>query len=135
MPKIAIFDYGAGNLFNLQQSLLRNGAHADIVDTLRKIEDYDGKVPHMGWNNLETIRKDSKLLDGIKEGSWVYFVHSYRINPTDKSIVVATSQYGGTLSAAMEQENVFGTQFHPEKSGAVGSRIIRNYIEMCSGKK
>ena len=205
MPKIAIFDYGAGNLFNLQQSLLRNGAHADIVDTFRKIEDYDGivlpgvgnfdnaiksmkksvssfmdamdngvpilgiclglemlfcrseegtleglkildgdvvmlprisvKVPHMGWNNLETIRKDSKLLDGIKDGSWVYFVHSYRINATDKSIVVATSQYGGTLSAATEQENVFGTQFHPEKSGAVGSRIIRNYIEMCSGKK
>ncbi len=205
MPKIAIFDYGAGNLFNLQQSLLRNGAHVDIVDTFRKIEDYDGivlpgvgnfdnaiesiknsvssfmdvmdsgipilgiclglemlfcrseegtleglkilngdvvmlpkisvKVPHMGWNNLEMIRKDSKLLNGIEDGSWVYFVHSYRINPTDKSIVVATSQYGGTLSAAMEQENVFGTQFHPEKSGDVGSRIIRNYIEMCSGKK
>jgi glutamine amidotransferase len=205
MPKIAIFDYGAGNLFNLQQSLLRNGAHVDIVDTLRKIQDYDGivlpgvgnfdnaiesiknsvssfidamdsgvpilgiclglemlfcrseegtleglkildgdvvmlpklsvKVPHMGWNNLEMIRKDSKLLNGIEDGSWVYFVHSYRINPTDKSIVVATSQYGGTLSAAMEQENVFGTQFHPEKSGVVGSRIIRNYIEMCSGKK
>lgn len=205
MPKIAIFDYGAGNLFNLQQSLLRNGAHVDIVDTFRKIIDYDGivlpgvgnfdnaiesiknsvssfidamdsgvpilgiclglemlfcrseegtleglkildgdvvmlpkisvKVPHMGWNNLEMIRKDSKLLNGIEDGSWVYFVHSYRINPTDKSIVVATSQYGGTLSAAMEQENVFGTQFHPEKSGVVGSRIIRNYIEMCSGKK
>jgi imidazole glycerol-phosphate synthase subunit HisH len=205
MPKIAIFDYGAGNLFNLQQSLLRNGAHVDIVDTLREIQDYDGivlpgvgnfdnaiesiknsvssfidamdsgvpilgiclglemlfcrseegtleglkildgdvvmlpkisvKVPHMGWNNLEMIRKDSKLLNGIEDGSWVYFVHSYRINPTDKSIVVATSQYGGTLSAAMEQENVFGTQFHPEKSGDVGSRIIRNYIEMCSGKK
>jgi imidazole glycerol-phosphate synthase subunit HisH len=205
MPKIAIFDYGAGNLFNLQQSLLRNGAHVDIVDTLRKIQDYDGivlpgvgnfdnaiesiknsvssfidamdsgvpilgiclglemlfcrseegtleglkildgdvvmlpkisvKVPHMGWNNLEMIRTDSKLLNGIEDGSWVYFVHSYRINPTDKSIVVATSQYGGTLSAAMEQENVFGTQFHPEKSGVVGSQIIRNYIEMCSGKK
>ncbi len=206
MPKIAIFDYGAGNLFNLQQSLLRNGAHnADIVDTFSKVEDYDGivlpgvgnfdnaiesikndvrsfmdamdngvpilgiclglemlfyrseegtmeglkvldgevvmlpkinvKVPHMGWNNLEAIRTDSKLLDGVKDGSWVYFVHSYRINPTNHSIVVATSQYGGTLSAAMEQENVCGTQFHPEKSGAVGSRIIRNYIEMCSGKK
>ncbi|MDP9197120.1 MAG: imidazole glycerol phosphate synthase subunit HisH [Thermoproteota archaeon] len=206
MPKIAIFDYGSGNLFNLQQSLLRNGAHnVDIVNTFSKVEDYDGvvlpgvgnfdnaiesiknhigpfmdaidngtpilgiclglemlfyrseegtmdglkvlygdvvmlpkikvKVPHMGWNNLETISPESKLLDGVKDGSWVYFVHSYRINPTDKSIIIATSQYGGNLSVAVEQENVIGTQFHPEKSGAVGSRIIRNYIEMCSGKK
>ena len=76
------------------------------------------KVPHMGWNNLETIRKDSKLLDGIKEGSWVYFVHSYRINPTDKSIVVATSQYGGTLSVRYGARKCF--------RNSVSSREIRS---------
>jgi glutamine amidotransferase len=93
------------------------------------------KVPHMGWNNLEIIKNDSKLLEGIKNGSWVYFVHSYHINPKNKSMVVATSNYGKSLPVVVEYRNIHGTQFHPEKSGAVGSRIIRNFLAVCSSKR
>jgi glutamine amidotransferase len=92
------------------------------------------KVPHMGWNNLEPI-KDSKLLYGIDDGAWVYFVHSYHINPRNKSIIVATSEYGDILPVAIERKNVFGTQFHPEKSGIVGSKIIKNFLAICSSEK
>jgi imidazole glycerol-phosphate synthase subunit HisH len=92
------------------------------------------KVPHMGWNNLEPI-KNSKLLNGIDDGAWVYFVHSYHINPSNKTIIVATSEYGDILPVAIEQKNVFGTQFHPEKSGIVGSKIIKNFLAICSSEK
>jgi imidazole glycerol-phosphate synthase subunit HisH len=205
-PKIAILDYGAGNLFNLHHSIIQSGARiASVVNTLRNIKEYDGlvlpgvgnfdsaiesikgdsqilldamkgefpilgiclglemlfdrseegkmkglkilsgdvlmlprskvKVPHMGWNNLEIIKNDSKLLEGIKNGSWVYFVHSYHINPKNKSMVVATSNYGKSLPVVVEYRNIHGTQFHPEKSGAVGSRIIRNFLAVCSSKR
>jgi imidazole glycerol-phosphate synthase subunit HisH len=205
MTKIAILDYGAGNLFNLRQSILRNGGETvSIVDNLNGLSKFDGlilpgvgnfdsaiqtirkdsslfmdaindgmpvlgiclglemlfdrseegtmdglmvlpgevlllprkqvKVPHMGWNNLEPI-KYSKLLNGIDDGAWVYFVHSYHINPRNKSIIVATSEYGDILPVAIERKNVFGTQFHPEKSGIVGSKIIKNFLAICSSEK
>ena len=202
MTKIAIFDFGAGNLFNLHQSLLRNGAHTvDIIRTLKELEKYDGlvlpgvgnfdnaissiqrdavslnmavdngmpilgiclglemlfnkseegildglkllegdvlmlpkkkvKVPHIGWNNLRIVKRESNLLKGIPQDSWVYFVHSYHIEPEDKNLIAAIADYGSILPVVIERSNLFGTQFHPEKSGKIGAQIVKNFIEIC----
>ena len=93
------------------------------------------KIPHMGWNNLQIKNVDSKLLKGIKDGAWVYFVHSYRVVPKERRIVVATSDYGVSVPAVIEKSNLIGVQFHPEKSGDVGSVMIKNFIELCNGAK
>jgi len=202
MTKIAIFDFGAGNLFNLHQSLLRNGAHTvDIIRTLNELEDYDGlvlpgvgnfdtaissiqkdsislnaavdsgmpilgiclglemlfnrseegildglkvldgdvlmlpktkvKVPHIGWNNLRIVKTESNLLKGIPQDSWVYFVHSYHIEPQDENLIVAITDYGSTLPVVIERSNLLGTQFHPEKSGKIGAQIMKNFVNIC----
>jgi imidazole glycerol-phosphate synthase subunit HisH len=206
MTKVAIFDYGAGNLFNLKVALERNGAqNVLIIHDMKNLDKFDGlvlpgvgnfdpaiksiridkefltkaihdcmptlgiclgmemlfnrseegklrglkildgevimlpkkkvKVPHMGWNNLEINGKGSKLLQGIKDGSWVYFTHSYRIAPKNESIVVANSEYGISIPAAIEKDNLFGTQFHPEKSGGTGAIMIKNFLKVCSRNK
>jgi imidazole glycerol-phosphate synthase subunit HisH len=202
MTKIAIFDFGAGNLFNLHQSLLRNGAHTvDIIRTLELLEKYDGlvlpgvgnfdsaissiqkdavslhiavdngmpilgiclglemlfnkseegildglkllegdvlmlpkkkvKVPHMGWNNLRIVKRESNLLKGVPQDSWVYFVHSYHIQPEDRNLIAAITDYGSKLPVVIESSNIFGTQFHPEKSGKIGAEIMRNFVKIC----
>jgi glutamine amidotransferase len=202
MTKIAIFDFGAGNLFNLHQSLFRNGAHTvDIIRTLEELEKYDGlvlpgvgnfdnaissiqrdavslnmavdngmpilgiclglemlfnkseegildglkllegdvlmlpkkkvKVPHIGWNNLRIVKRESNLLKGIPQDSWVYFVHSYHIEPEDKNLITAIADYGSILPVVIERSNLFGTQFHPEKSGKIGAQIVKNFIKIC----
>jgi imidazole glycerol-phosphate synthase subunit HisH len=201
MTRIAIFDYGAGNLFSLKSALERNGAESvHIIYNLRELSKFSGlilpgvgnfdpairsiegssdyldkaidncmpllgiclgmeilfnkseegkleglkilngevvmlpkgkvKVPHMGWNNLK-VRAQSKLLKGVKDQSWVYFVHSYRTVPKDRKLVVATSDYGVSIPAMIEKNNLIGVQFHPEKSGDVGALMIRNFIELC----
>lgn len=86
------------------------------------------KVPHMGWNSL-SIKKRHPLLNGIKDGSYVYFVHSYRA-PLGESTVAATD-YGGDFTAIVAEGNVVGTQFHPEKSGEIGLRMLKNFAEMA----
>jgi len=206
---IAIFDYGAGNLFSLKAALERNGAHrVSIIKDIKVIEKFNGlvlpgvgnfdpairsiephkelliqaiddannggvpmlgiclgmemlfdkseegvleglkildgevvmlartrvKIPHIGWNNLHITRKDSKLLYGVSDGSWVYFVHSYYVKPKDKGLVAASSHYGIRIPAVVENGNLFGTQFHPEKSGPVGASILKNFLEACSQK-
>jgi imidazole glycerol-phosphate synthase subunit HisH len=202
MTKIAIFDFGAGNLFNLHQSILRNGVHdVDIVRTLKEIKKYDGlvlpgvgnfdsaissirkdavslntaidsgmpilgiclglemlfyrseegfldglkvlegdvlmlpkkkvKVPHIGWNNLRIIKSESNLLKGIPQDSWVYFVHSYHIEPEDENLIAAITDYGSNLPVVIERSNLFGTQFHPEKSGKIGAQIMKNFLNIC----
>ncbi len=202
MAKIAIFDFGAGNLFNLHQSLLGNGARSvDIIRSLRELENYDGlvlpgvgnfdsaissmqkdsalmnaavdkgmpilgiclglemlfdrseegileglkildgdvlmlpkvkvKVPHIGWNNLRIVNTGSNLLKGIPQDSWVYFVHSYHIEPQDDKIIVAVTEYGSKLPVVIERSNLFGTQFHPEKSGKIGAQIMKNFVNIC----
>ena len=201
--KIAVFDYGAGNLFSLKAAFERNGAESvSIVHDLKNLGKFDGlvlpgvgnfdpaiksiehdreiliksvdqgmpvlgiclgmemlfnkseegtleglkilngevimlpkqrvKIPHMGWNNIEIINKKSKLLENIENSSWVYFVHSYHVSPKNKSIVVANSKYGNSISALIEKGNLFGTQFHPEKSGIVGSTMIKNFLKVCA---
>ena len=206
---IAIFDYGAGNLFSLKAALERNGAHrVSIIKDIKLIEKFNGlvlpgvgnfdpairsiephkelliqaiddannggvpmlgiclgmemlfdkseegvleglkildgevvmlartrvKIPHIGWNNLYLTRKDSKLLYGVNEGSWVYFVHSYYVKPKDKGLVAASSHYGIRIPAVVENGNLFGTQFHPEKSGSIGAFILKNFLKACSQK-
>jgi glutamine amidotransferase len=202
MTKIAIFDFGAGNIFNLHQSLLSNGAQkVDIIRSLNELKDYDGlvlpgvgnfdaaissmqkdsallnaavdkgmpilgiclglemlfdkseegvleglkvldgdvlmlpkmkvKVPHIGWNNLRIVNTESNLLKGIPQDSWVYFVHSYHIEPRDEKLIAAVTDYGSKLPVVIERSNLFGTQFHPEKSGKVGAQIMKNFINIC----
>ena len=200
MVNVAIFDYGAGNIFSLKTSLEKNGASLDVITSfdqakdfagvllpgvgnfdpaIRSIRDYsatqfkdfvqdkmpvlgiclgmemffakseegkekgldvfDGevvllpdnmKIPHMGWNSLK-IKRESKLLDGVDDGAWVYFVHSYRAKPLDDQIVVANADYGISVPAVIENGIYFGTQFHPEKSRKIGSLMIRNFLRVC----
>ena len=199
MVRVAIFDYGAGNIFSLKSSLEKNNAQVDVITDLNHSNNYSGlllpgvgnfdpaihslnsskkafadvvknqipvlgiclgmemfferseegkesglgvlegdvillpnkfKIPHMGWNDLQ-IKKPSKLLEGVKEGSWVYFVHSYRANPKNPDIVKADSDYGISVPAVIESGTLFGTQFHPEKSSKVGSIMIKNFLREC----
>lgn len=86
------------------------------------------KVPHMGWNSL-SIRQNDGIFKGIKENSYVYFVHSYYLTAENPSDVAATCDYGIRYDAAVSKGNIMGTQFHPEKSGDVGLNILRNFAE------
>ena len=199
MVKVAIFDYGAGNIFSLKSSLEKNDAEVDVITDLNHSNNYSGlllpgvgnfdpairslnsskkafadvvknqipvlgiclgmemffekseegserglgvlegevillpnkfKIPHMGWNDLQ-IKKSSKLLEGVKDGSWVYFVHSYRAEPKKPDIVKADSDYGINVPAVVESGMLYGTQFHPEKSSKVGSIMIKNFLREC----
>ena len=199
MVKVAIFDYGAGNIFSLKTSLEKVGATVDVITNFDKSNEYSGlllpgvgnfdpainsirdfsktqfldyvgnvpvlgiclgmemffekseegkekglgvmdgeviilpnsmKVPHMGWNNLE-IKKPGMLLEGVENDSWVYFVHSYRVKPNSNDIITAESDYGIKVPAVVEQDNFFGTQFHPEKSSSVGKIMIKNFLDVC----
>lgn len=223
MTRVAIFDYGAGNIFSLKNSLEREGAAADVIcdfaarpggsgdaaadaakhydglllpgvgnfdpamravtrDSKSGFSDYVGhgmpvlgiclgmemffsgsqegsepglgvmsgevaalpdtmKVPHMGWNSLQ-IRRRGRLLEGVEDGAWVYFVHSYmaQLLPAPPppgggaggDVVTAESSYNDVvIPAAVEYRNYIGTQFHPEKSGPVGRQMIRNFLGVC----
>ena len=199
MVSVAIFDYGAGNIFSLKNSLEKVGATVDVITTFDGTNNYSGlllpgvgnfdpamnsirdlsktqfqdyaknmpvlgiclgmemffekseegkepgldvidgdvvilppymKVPHMGWNNLE-IKKPGKILDGVKDGSWAYFVHSYRVNPDSNDVITAESDYGIKVPAVIEHDNFFGTQFHPEKSSSVGKIMLENFLKEC----
>jgi len=198
--KVAIFDYGAGNIFSLRKALEKNNAKVDIITSFDKSKEYAGlllpgvgnfdpairsirdysatdfkeyvgdnipvlgiclgmemffekseegkenglniidgevvilpdtmKIPHMGWNSLE-IKRDSKILDGVDNGTWVYFVHSYRVKPQNNELIIADADYGIKIPAVIEQNNFIGTQFHPEKSGRVGAIMIKNFLREC----
>jgi imidazole glycerol-phosphate synthase subunit HisH len=86
------------------------------------------KVPHMGWNTLSIVRQN-ELFEGVAEGTYVYFVHSLYPVPEDKSIVCTKTEYGTTFTSAIACKNIYGTQFHPEKSGDIGLKILRNFAE------
>jgi len=88
-----------------------------------------GIIPHMGWNQLK-IASDTPLLSGIDRDSYVYFVHSYYVVPDQAEVIAATTDYGIDFVSAIVKDNIYGLQFHPEKSQAVGLRILRNYIEI-----
>jgi glutamine amidotransferase len=191
---VAIFDYGAGNLFNIAVALRRQGLDAKVVGSIPQASEFDGlvlpgvgnfrpamsrlgqyrdrvaeltkqrrpmlgiclgmqllfesseegpaeglglvkgrvarlpdsvKIPHMGWNQLN-ISKPNGILEGIGDGSWCYFVHSY-YPQTSESIIAARTDYGVTFPSVIESENLIGTQFHPEKSGKIGAALLRNF--------
>jgi glutamine amidotransferase len=197
--RVAIFDYGAGNIFSLKVALEKLGAQVDVITSFDGTNNYSGillpgvgnfdpairsireysktkfedyakdtpvlgiclgmemffekseegkesglavmegevimlpnkfKIPHMGWNSLK-IKKQSPLLEGVPDLSWVYFVHSYRVKPKDENIIVADADYGIDVPAVVNKKNLFGTQFHPEKSGKVGSTMIENFLRVC----
>ena len=86
------------------------------------------KVPHMGWNTLDIV-KSSEYFDGVKDGSYVYFVHSLYPVPENPEIICTKTTYGTTFTSAICQKNIFGTQFHPEKSGEIGMKIIVNFAK------
>ncbi len=101
--------------------------------TITKIPSGEGlKIPHIGWNSLD-IKKTDGLFKGIDKNPYVYFVHSYFLNASDKNIVSAQTQYGVTIDASIEQGNIFATQFHPEKSGETGLKILKNFADIVMG--
>ena len=88
----------------------------------------DLKIPHMGWNSIKF--GNSKLFKGLSGEPYYYFVHSYHAAPNDKNIIAATTTYGETVTAAIERDNIFATQFHPEKSGDVGLLVLKNFLDL-----
>jgi len=193
--KVAVLDYGIGNLFSIKHSLQKIGLNVEVTSSIKGCE-YDGivlpgvgnfkagaknlgplrediirltsngvpllgiclgmqllfeesqesdgeglallrgkiirlpedvKTPHMGWNNLHIIA-DNEILNGIDEKDYFYFVHSYYARPADKSVIVAETEYGIQFTSVIAEGNIYGTQFHPEKSGKSGCRILRNFM-------
>ncbi len=118
----------------LFEKSLEYGEHAGlglIPGTVVPIAEYIApglKIPHIGWNAL-SFRHGSQIYSGVPEGSHVYFVHSYHAAGCD-GFITAVTEYGGTLTASVQRENVVGCQFHPEKSGPVGLAILRNFTKM-----
>ena len=92
--------------------------------------DKDLKVPHMGWNKINII-KDSSILQGIDSDTWMYFVHSFKFN-NDLKITDSVSSYGEIFSASINKDNIFATQFHPEKSSKIGLTILKNFADLCN---
>ena len=102
-----------------------------ISGKVSKIDNQNGKfkLPHIGWNQIIII-KESKIFKDIDDKSHMYFVHSYEFVPEDRSVIVATTDYSTNVVCAVEKENIFGTQFHPEKSDKIGLKIIDNFIKL-----
>ena len=102
-----------------------------ISGKVSKIDNQDGKfkLPHIGWNEIN-IMKDSKIFKGIENNSHMYFVHRYEFVPEKKSVISATTDYSSNVVCAVEKENIFGTQFHPEKSDKIGLKIIDNFMNL-----
>jgi imidazole glycerol-phosphate synthase subunit HisH len=100
----------------------------DVVRFPRDMQGVDGplKVPHMGWNRVRQS-KPHALWDGIDDQSWFYFVHSYYVAPREKELITGETNYGGVFTCAVARDNIFATQFHPEKSAAAGLRIYENF--------
>lgn len=92
------------------------------------------KVPQIGWNQIEITHPDCPLYRGIASGSHVYFVHSFFPRPVDDSIVATRTDYGGNFASSVWKENVFATQFHPEKSQAIGLRLLENFVNLSCGR-
>ncbi len=101
--------------------------------SITKIPNNNGtlKIPHIGWNNID-IKKREGIFKGIEGSPYVYFVHSFYLDAKNKDIVSAQTEYGTTIDAAISYKNIHATQFHPEKSGDVGLKMLKNFAEMCN---
>ena len=102
-----------------------------ISGKVSKIDNKNGKykLPHIGWNQIRIVR-DSKIFKDIENNSHMYFVHSYEFVPEDTNVVSATTDYSSNIVCSVEKENIFGTQFHPEKSDKIGLKVIQNFIDL-----
>ena len=102
-----------------------------ISGKVSKVDNKNGKfkLPHIGWNQINIV-KDSKIFKNIKNNSHMYFVHSYEFVPNDKNVISSTTDYSSNIVCSIEKENIFGTQFHPEKSDKTGLKIINNFINL-----
>ena len=102
-----------------------------ISGKVSKIDNQSGKfkLPHIGWNQIKIV-KDSKIFQNIENNSHMYFVHSYEFIPNDKNVISATIDYSTNIVCSAEKENLFGTQFHPEKSDKIGLKIIENFMKI-----
>ena len=102
-----------------------------IAGKVSKIDNQNGKykLPHIGWNEINIV-KDSKIFKDIENKSHMYFVHSYELIPEDKNVITATTDYSSNIVCSVEKENIFGTQFHPEKSDKLGLQMINNFINL-----
>ena len=102
-----------------------------ISGKVAKIDNQNGKykLPHIGWNQINIV-KDSKIFKDVENNSHMYFVHSYEFIPIDKNVISATTDYSSNIVCSVEKENIFGTQFHPEKSDKIGLKIINNFINL-----
>ncbi len=126
-----LFDYSTENAADYGKDRIEGlGILPGSIVGFKENEKFTGlKVPHMGWNSLEIVNKDSKLFKGIDNGSFVYFVHSFYLDAKERSDVAARAEYGIGFDVAVEKGNVFGCQFHPEKSGDVGLKILKNFLD------
>ncbi len=115
------FDSTAPGLALFKGSVVRFAAHDGL------------KIPQIGWNQLEIHRNDCPLYAGIPNGSYVYFVHSYFPKPADLNVVATRTTYGESFASSVWRDNVFGTQFHPEKSQAVGLKLLSNFVAFAEG--
>jgi len=102
-----------------------------IAGKVSKIDNQNGKykLPHIGWNQINIVR-ESQIFKNIENNSHMYFVHSYEFIPQDKKIISATTEYSSNIVCSVQKENIFGTQFHPEKSDKIGLKIIENFINI-----
>ena len=102
-----------------------------ISGKVSKIDNQNGKykLPHIGWNQINIV-KESKIFKDVANNSHMYFVHSYEFVPEDKNVISATTDYSSNIVCSVEKENIFGTQFHPEKSDKIGLKIIDNFINL-----
>lgn len=102
-----------------------------LKGSVKKFENKKGfKVPHMGWNQLD-INNDCLILKGVPGGSFVYFCHSYYVDPEDSNVIAAKCSYIKDFAAVVRKDNIYGVQFHPEKSQEIGLSILRNFVEKC----
>jgi imidazole glycerol-phosphate synthase subunit HisH len=117
------------------QMLFENSAETEGIAGLAVLKGTNlrfnqGKVPQIGWNQIKAQRP-SPLLQGIEDDSFFYFLHSYYIAPQQEDVVVATAEYHITYPAVIQKGKVFATQFHPEKSGTIGLKLLKNWVELC----
>ncbi|HAZ10950.1 MAG: imidazole glycerol phosphate synthase, glutamine amidotransferase subunit [Omnitrophica bacterium GWA2_41_15] len=106
-----------------------------IKGKVRRFKERDGlKIPHMGWNRISLKFKSSKLkvIDGVEDGSYMYFVHSYYAVPKDKNVILCETDYGWDFASGVRKDNVYGFQFHPEKSQSMGLKIIENFVNIIA---
>jgi glutamine amidotransferase len=98
-----------------------------------RFSEKDGlKIPQIGWNQIEIVQRDCPLFKGVESGSYVYFVHSFFPKPADAAIVATRTEYGENFASAIWRDNVFATQFHPEKSQRTGLQLLKNFVELVS---